>query len=279
LPIAVLSPWLALASACGETSCEDNVAFEHYSRRIEPLLLDERPKTCNQCHLSGVDLELFVRETPCETMACLVEMDLVDLEAPAESLVLSWIARATPESTLITQRVIDEEYAGFREWIELYASCGAEACVGVSCTPVQAQDECEVLRTDVVGEVIPPFSHDPTDCSSRAREDAFLHLVYTWRGRCFPCHWTSLSLGPVDTPRFITSEGECGPASLGTMNAVIENGLLDYEDPSQSLLLLKPLAEEAGGVVHGGHDKFADTEDVAYQDILRWIEHEVGCTP
>lgn len=56
---------------------------------------------------------------------------------------------------------------------------------------------------------------------------------------------------------------------------------LDYEqaslqvnasDPEASPLLVKPLAESAGGVAHAGQDFFLSTSDPDYQTILSWIE-------
>ncbi|MDC0673735.1 hypothetical protein [Nannocystis radixulma] len=58
------------------------------------------------------------------------------------------------------------------------------------------------------------------------------------------------------------------------MRNVLDGGLVDLTDPSASLLLLKPLAESAGGVMHGGGDKFHDLTD-----FKAWIEHEAACTP
>ncbi len=43
------------------------------------------------------------------------------------------------------------------------------------------------------------------------------------------------------------------------------------EAPATSPLLLKPLAESAGGLVHGGGDIFADTLDADYLTIRDWI--------
>src|SRR5687768_16325048 len=74
-----------------ETDACTEAASELYRQRIEPILTSDEPSSCNQCHLSGVDLSLFVRDTPCETMACLIERDLVNLEAPEDSTVLSSI--------------------------------------------------------------------------------------------------------------------------------------------------------------------------------------------
>ena len=56
----------ALAGAnCGEEptfECSLDRSTKLFERRIEPLFLDERPSSCNQCHLAGIDLELFMRD-------------------------------------------------------------------------------------------------------------------------------------------------------------------------------------------------------------------------
>ena len=124
---------LALAGCCtacatkepqpDRNACEE-AATDVYRQRIEPVLMSDQPASCNQCHLSGVDLGLFVRDTPCETMACLVERDLVDLEAPEESTILSWIERASPDSELITEQVIRAEYDKLRRRMKQGGCCG-----------------------------------------------------------------------------------------------------------------------------------------------------------
>ena len=45
-------------------------------------------------------------------------------------------------------------------------------------------------------------------------------------------------------------------------------------DPTGSPLLRKPLAVDAGGVVHGGGDIFASTSDADYQLLLGWVTPE-----
>lgn len=271
LAVVVVS---ALLSGCEsrEEMCNAEIG-DLYAQRIAPLLAEDRPKTCNQCHLAGVDLGLFQRDTPCETMACLVELDLVDLESPDDSRVLQWIGRARPDSALITQQVIDEEREGFREWIEHFAACDGAACVGVTCGPARNVGGCEVeQRSDM-----PVATADPADCSPIAREQAFLDRVYAWRGRCFPCHYDNSEFSDPLAPHWISGGGECGPASLTTMDNVLDLDVVDFANPEASLLLLKPLAEDQGGVMHGGHDKFVDTEDPTYQDFLAWIRYEASC--
>jgi len=250
------------AAAC------DGLTDDLYNKRIAPLLVTDRPKTCNTCHLSGIDLEMFVQDTPCQTMACLDDRGLVDLADPEASTILQWIARADPASPLIDQQVIDEEYAAFLSWIEATATCGG-CYVGDAPCGTPAPQTCEA--DDPKNEQY----EDPGDCSMLTRETLFRRRVYAWRGRCSPCH---LDDNEVEAPKWIATGG-CELASLTTMHNVFDRGLVDLEDPAASLLLLKPLAESAGGVMHGGHDKFATAEDPAYIDFLSWIAREAACTP
>lgn len=48
-------------------------------------------------------------------------------------------------------------------------------------------------------------------------------------------------------------------------------------DASHSPLVRKPLAESAGGDVHGGGDVFVDTADADYLTLLQWLS--AGMTP
>src|SRR5690606_38693932 len=80
------------------SACDGTSPGELYAQRIAPLLKEDRPNSCSTCHLAGVDLGAFVRDDPCEAMACLREKGLADLDNPADSLILSWIARAEPDS-------------------------------------------------------------------------------------------------------------------------------------------------------------------------------------
>lgn len=248
-----------------DCTAESNDLFD---RRIAPLLATDRPKTCNTCHLSGVDLAMFVQDDACQTMACLDARGLVDLTDPAGSVVLQWISRADPASPLIGQTVIDEEYSGFLAWIEATAECGLCYTGSTPCgEPVETVCDADDPAQDAY--------EDPGDCSPVTREALFRHDVYAWRDRCYPCHVDNTEF---EAPKWIAT-GPCELASLQTMRNVLERGLIDYTDPSASLLLLKPLAESAGGVVHGGDDKFHDLTDPAYLDFRSWIEREVACTP
>jgi hypothetical protein len=58
---------------------------------------------------------------------------------------------------------------------------------------------------------------------------------------------------------------------------VLGLGLIDVEDPSSSLLLLKPLDVAGGGVEHGGDAKFSSTMDPSYQSFLRFVQYYADC--
>lgn len=254
-----------------ECTPEDGLAL--YERRIEPLFADDHPASCNQCHLSGVDLELFVREDPCDTIGCLMQLGLVDFENVDNSLILTWIARAQPESELITEDVIAAEYDGFRQWLGYQARCGAAVCGTVSCPDYREPETCDVA--------LEPFDEPTLDytqgCSDRELEQLFGETVYRWRGRCFPCHFEANPHAPEEAPAWIYTQGGCNLSALETMRELERGNYLDLDDPESSRLLMKPLAESMGGLEHGGHDKFTGPGDPAYVAFLTWIEQYAAC--
>jgi len=247
-------------------SCDVAEVDALYVKRIEPLLETDRPKSCNQCHLAGVDLTGFVKDTPCATFACMSERGLIDLEAPAESLILDWIDRATP-SGLVTEEMIAEEYAGFLAWIEATAEC--DGCGAI----VDPCGDADGGPTPCGADEPPLVFEDPGGCDDLTLEAVFRNKTYAWRDRCYPCHFSNKE---QEAPKWI-DVGDCEIASLQTMRNVVKADYIDLMEPSMSLLLLKPLAESEGGVVHGGHDKFGSSEDPAYVDFLYWIERESKC--
>ena len=253
-----------------EAVCETQPT-ELFEQRILPLLSDDNPKSCNQCHLSGVNYAAFVRDTPCETMACLVEDGLADLNAPAESKILGWISRAEPDSALITEQVIEAERSGFLQWIEASASCPS-ACRDVTCSAKPASSQCAVVpEPEELG------SEAGEDCSDLALEAAFQNDVYAWRGRCYPCHFDNELKENLDAPRFIKTGGNCATAALETLRALAASGYIDFDKPDRSLLLLKPLNVQVNGLPHGGGQKFNDKKDAAYISFSRFLERYTDC--
>jgi hypothetical protein len=247
----------------GDSSCASGVANEVYDRYVAPLVEGGQPSSCNQCHLSGVNLGNFVQGTPCESMACLMQSGEVDLDDPTNSKILQRIELADPASGLISQPVIDREYEGFLAWIEYSAQCQETVCGDV---PDACGGDASALDTP---------SGPLGECTEQQLADQFERSVYsTLAGRCSGCH-------DPDGPKFEEDavlwldlrEG----GSLRTMYNLVGLGELNTSSPELSMLLLKPLAESAGGVVHGGGDKYANTLDATYVETLRWIEAYASC--
>lgn len=254
----------------GEAACQLKPT-RTFHERIEPLLAEQRVTTCNQCHLSGVDLSAFARATPCQTWACLVDQGLVDVETPRESKILSWIERASPDSELITSEVIAAERDAFRDWIDANAAC-PQACAGVSCGEPGAGPTCDAGGEDPPE---PPAEEGTRGCSDIELEQAFYDDVYAWRGRCFPCHFDTEANAEA-APRWLSAIGNCQTGSAASLKRVLGLGLIDTTDPKSSLLLQKPLGEKGGGVKHGGGAKFK-LDDATYQSFLRFATHYQSC--
>lgn len=277
--LAPLGVGLGLGLSCGHTEdaipavCANGANTALFDRRIAPLLSDDRPKSCNACHLSGIDLSLFVRATPCETMACLGELGLVDLDAPEASKILGWIDRAKPLSPLIDEAVVQAEHDGVLEWLRHNAECGLYECAGVVCSARERDPFCDVAPEPFVAGV----SLDTGGCDDLALERLFRDTVYESRGRCFPCHFARESAAAPEALHFIEQEGTCDASSLATLRNIIDAGLVDVEQPEQSLLLLKPLAEGGGGVPHGGHEKFSPGNDPGYDNFVYWLKRYAAC--
>lgn len=261
--------------AKSEPVCTPDASTELYERRIAPLLADDRSSTCNQCHLSGIELSAYVQATPCETMACMVHQGIVDLDHPEDSVVLTWIERAEPSGG-ITQQTIDTERDAMLEWIEHAAACDGELCPPVDepCGEPPTEADCEIPPASA--EPIPV--DDPGDCSDLTLELLWREKVYTWRGRCFPCHFDSQvgRFEDLDPPPWIAT-GECNQASLATLRNAEHTGLLDPEAPRKSLLLTKPLDESLGGVEHGGGPKIHAVDDKTYVDFVYFLERWAEC--
>lgn len=266
----------SLGCVCGgctkekTTRCDESPG-ELFERRIAPLLDADHPNTCTQCHTAGLDLEGFLRPDVCESMACLKQGGLVNLNAPKQSVLLAWIDRAEPTSALITEDIIAEERAAFLSWIEHEAAC--QACADASCTGR------EPSSCDLSADLEAAFSEetDPGGCDRPTIEKLFRGTIYADRNRCSPCHFEEEKTVAPDAPRWLHRTGDCMVSSLATLRSIEDSGYIDVDDPESSLLLLKPLAEFQGGVWHGGHDKFVKNNDPGYDAFLYFLSRYGAC--
>ncbi|MCA9706499.1 MAG: hypothetical protein KDK70_11670 [Myxococcales bacterium] len=153
------------------------------------------------------------------------------------------------------------------------------ACDGELCEPV---DEPCGAPPDETACDFPPFVDepmaldDPGDCSDLTLELVWREKVYSWRSRCFPCHFDSHAGDIDDAPPWIAT-GPCNPASLTTLHNAEQAGYLDAADPLRSLLLTKPLDESLGGVEHGGGPKLHALEEATYVDFAYFVQRWAAC--
>ena len=266
----------------GAPTCEDEAQGALYDRYIEPLVTDAHPASCNDCHLAGVDLSMWVRDTPCQSMACMVNLDLVSLSEPEASRVLEFITQGDPVSELITDEVRQREYDGFLEWITWSATCHEAVC------PTY-EDAC---ATDGASTPLPEGVASPLGaCDEDALTELFLDKVMAWEGRCASCHWTDGSgRGANPTAPVFFAQTSDGSWARGTMYSLIGLGAVDLERPEASELLTKPLAEGASvttsigtvvGIAHGGGDKIHVEDNEAEQtlyDFVDWIAYYADCS-
>lgn len=251
-------------------ACEQSPG-ELYEQRVVPLLQSDTPSSCARCHAGGLDLDDLLREDACESMACLLAEGLVDLDHPERSVLLSFILRSEPESELITDEVVRLEYEAFLSWIEHEATC--RECEGSTCSGREGTS-CE---TDDPLDTAFTMETDPGDCDRATLERLFRGTAYAERGRCSPCHFEEETTAAPNAPRWMTRTGTCQVAALATLQNIEASGYIDVEDPENSLLLLKPLAEVQGGLSHGGHDKFVKGNDAAYDNFLYFVSRYGAC--
>jgi hypothetical protein len=213
----------------------EDEARDIFTRRILPLAKADKPSSCRECHVAGVDLSQYILSDAASTFAALRSAGLVNAEQPEKSKLLEFIARAPDKGDAALAKVRAEELAAFRTWI----AAAAKDPQILSAKPTAGQ----------VGPVV------PVEIVRHARRDrvleSFVENIWIERERCAGCH------SPDKNQRLIAKHGEhiswISPEDpAGTLATIIDHGLIDMDDPNKSLILQKPLME----VEHGGHIKF-----------------------
>src|SRR5262249_1794161 len=145
-----------------------------------------------ECHLGGVSLQQFVAPTEAETFRLMRERRLIDLRQPDHSRILRFIRMAPPKTTLISQRVRQQEYEAFRAWIIASARNPALRVAEAAREPKKA------------GQTVPP---KPQETSSRGQDPllaSFERNLWTEHLRCSNCHVP----GSADNQKFVKQYGE-----------------------------------------------------------------------
>lgn len=227
-----------------------DTALSLFERRILPILISPKPSSCAECHLSGVDLKDYIRPTQSETFAALLRAGLVDTEEPDRSKLLTFIARKPEKSSLITDKVRQQEYDAFRAWL------------------TAAIRDPQLIDAKTGGEPIGPEL--PGEVIRHARSDrilaSFVDNIWSEIGRCAACH------SPDKNAKHVKEHGEqVSWITLGdpesTLQYMLDADLIDRVDPERSLLLTKPTLQ----VEHGGGQKMV-VGDRSYKQFRRFLD-------
>ncbi len=220
-----------------------------FQQRILPIFQSEKPSSCAECHLSGVDLSDYIHPSQEETFASLVEAGLIDVEAPNESKILRFINRRPEQPNLITDKVRQAEYEAFQAWIQA-AVADSELLAAEAASPTGPQVPDAVIR------------HARTDRVLAS----FVENVWTEVGRCAACH------SPDRNQKQVQEHGEqvswiTLKDPQATLNYMVDAGIIDPDAPLDSMLLTKPTMQ----VEHGGGQKMV-VGDRTYKQFRRFID-------
>ncbi len=228
----------------------ESKSLDVFTRRILPIMNSAKPSSCAECHLSGVDLKDYIRADQAETFAALVKGGMIDAKQPQKSKLLEFISRTPAKPSIVSADVRKEELAAFTAWIE------------------EAVRDPELLKAKAGSEKLGPKL--PVEVVRHARNDrvlsSFIDNVWVEATRCAACH------SPAFNKEQVKKHGEQvswmtpdDPAA--TLKHLVEAGLIDTTDPTQSMILLKPTMQ----VKHGGGIKMV-VGDRSYKQFRKFLE-------
>jgi hypothetical protein len=198
---------------------------EIYQQRIIPLL-QSGSNRCSQCHLSGIDLRSILSEDPAATFASLRARGWVDVDEPARSKFLDFVARQSEDATPIEQRVRDTELRALTDW--LTAACKDSSLLSAA---VVIHDDLKINERLI--------RHARSDQVTRR----FTIAIWSQLERCANCH------SPDRNAKQVSEHGEQmswivpqDPAM--TLKSLVQRQLIDLQSPKSSLLRLKAVGLE-----------------------------------
>lgn len=232
------------------TAPSGSASHSLFEKRILPILQSKKPSSCAECHLSAVDLKDYIYSTPEETFSALVNAQMIDLEKPKSSKILSFIKRQSERPSLLSENARNEEYSAFEEWI----------VASVADPELRKHRDPKVSAGPAVS----------LDVVRHARKDrvlaSFVTSIWTEAGRCAACHSSDRNQEQVKKHgkqvSWITPNNP-----EATLNYLLESGLIDPENPENSTLLLKPTLQ----VKHGGGQKMV-VGDRSYKQFRRFLD-------
>ncbi len=219
-----------------------------FTKRILPIFNSPKPSSCNECHLSGVDLKDYLFPDQAKTFAAMVKGKLIDVKNPDGSKILEFISRRPAKASLVKDKVRREEFEAFRAWIH---------------AAVKDTKLFHAKSTIAAGPQLPP------EVIRHARTDrvlsSFLENVWSEIERCVHCHDPNQNQKQVErhgvSMSWITPDDP-----LATLAYLKRGELIDLDNPEKSLILTKPTME----VEHKGGRKMLKG-DLGYRQFLTFI--------
>ena len=280
-----------------DPTCTPDALGALYTEYVEPFVSGQVPSSCSQCHMTGIDISLYAQDTACDTMACMMDMDVVSLTEPEESEILTMIQMGDPASSAFD---VSQEHQAILEWIQWSSRCHQQVCGEIESGCTKGTDAMTTGRM-------------PTgQCSEEELLAAFWDAFVVHQNRCISCHGRAPEEGPSfhrcddDQPCSggeICREGRCQRReralptpfiegihlasdwddlehrrhATNAMYTLLTMDLIDDEEPLDSRLLTKPLPtgfhpsavygarhpieevppEVGTGINHGGDTKFS----------------------
>lgn len=296
---------LVAAAACFTTasaafSASDSSPEDLFNARILPIFKSPNPSSCVQCHLSSVDLKDYILPSSEQTFASLRAQELVNVDAPEKSKILELISMGEKDSDkgakMIHEEMRKAEYEAFASWIK---AC----CADPKLRNLPAPSKTALAKPEHPDEVI-------RHARKSRLVDSFTRNVWSQRMRCFPCH-TPHEIDDNDPKakqarkhiqdiedrhgvKFTSRLALFRKTPEATMQAWIENSrdaepdslpLINLEDATQSLIVLKPSAKLPKKKEDGSFEKPSSVEpvshlgglkmhkdDFSYKAFIAWIE-------
>lgn len=220
---------------------------EIFEQRLLPIFQSPKPSSCTECHLSGVELKQYILPTQEATFAALLKMKMIDTKHPEKSKILEFIERAPDTESLVSKKMRQQELDAFRNWI-----------IAASKNPELRNIKATVKAGPTV----------PDEVIRHARKDrvlqSFVDNVWSEVGRCSACH------SPDRNQKQVKEYGESVSWIVlddpqATLNHLLENEILNLQNPKKSALLLKPTNQ----VEHGGGVKLK-VGDRTYRQFLKF---------
>lgn len=300
ITLLILSMLTALGAAPNGSEFERSSSLALFDERILPIFRSSDPSSCVQCHLASVDLKDYILPSEEKTFVSLRDQGLIDLEAPEKSKILKLIQMGTEDpdegARLIHEEMRRAEYEAFAAWIK--ACCNEPRLIALPC--LESHEEARPAKPDAV------IRHARKDRVL----DSFVRNVWSQRMRCFPCH----AHHEIDetNPRHKNAIKKLGEFRIqygeemferlnifretpeASMEYLISSSrntpddrlpLINLENPTQSLLVLKPTSKLPAKLEDGTHaaPSLVDPvshmgglkmhlNDASYKSFIAWIQ-------